>query len=157
MSAERFVSNEVFGAAFPLLPDRMDSKEARAMLVAIGLQESRFTHRRQIGGPARGWWQFEQGGVNGVLTHAQTKIPIGSVLDMMVYDHEPATSYNAIADNDILACCYARLLLFTHPKALPLVGNYEYAWAYYTWLWRPGAPHRETWDAFYDEAWALNL
>ena len=28
------------------------------MLLAIGLQESRFVHRRQIGGPACGFWQF---------------------------------------------------------------------------------------------------
>lgn len=48
----------------------MDSTEARVMLLAIGLQESRFINRFQIvqgkpgaKGPARGFWQFEQGAV----------------------------------------------------------------------------------------------
>ena len=34
--------------ALRLLPPAMDSKEARVMLYAIGLQESRFTHRAQV-------------------------------------------------------------------------------------------------------------
>ena len=37
--------------ALLLLPARMESPQAVVMLLAIGLQESRFTHRRQIGGP----------------------------------------------------------------------------------------------------------
>ena len=44
------------------LPDRMLSDEAVTMMLAIGYQESRFEHRRQIRGPARGFWQFEHGG-----------------------------------------------------------------------------------------------
>src|SRR5690606_27518522 len=57
-----------------LLPSRMDTPKARLMLLAIGLQESRFDHRRQIGGPARGLWQFERGGgVRGVLRHPSSK------------------------------------------------------------------------------------
>ena len=51
-------------AACSLLPARMDTRAARALLVAIGLQESRFEHRRQIGGPARGFFQFEAMGSN---------------------------------------------------------------------------------------------
>lgn len=34
--------------AFALLPSKMDSKEASLMLLTIGLQESRFRHRRQL-------------------------------------------------------------------------------------------------------------
>ena len=52
------------------------------MLLAIGLQESRLTHRRQIGGPARGLWQFERGGgVAGVLRHAASRDHALSVCD----------------------------------------------------------------------------
>ncbi|MCV6902125.1 MAG: hypothetical protein NTT76_05400, partial [Achromobacter xylosoxidans] len=47
--------------ALALLPAGMDTQAAHVMLLAIGLQESRFTHRQQIGGPARGFWQFEKG------------------------------------------------------------------------------------------------
>lgn len=48
----------------------MDSAAARCQMLAIGLQESRLQHRRQNGGPARGFWQFEKGGgVKGILFH----------------------------------------------------------------------------------------
>lgn len=51
-----------------LLPAKMDTPKARVMMLAIGMQESRFEHRKQIGGPARGFFQFEEaGGVRGVL------------------------------------------------------------------------------------------
>ena len=36
-----------------LLPAKMSGSKAKIMLLAIGLQESRFEHRRQMGGPAR--------------------------------------------------------------------------------------------------------
>jgi hypothetical protein len=36
-----------------VLPGRFASLEATVLLVAIGLQESRFKYRQQIGGPAR--------------------------------------------------------------------------------------------------------
>ena len=58
-------------SAFALLPPAMDTPDARVLLLAIGLQESKFSHRLQIGGPARGYWQFEQGGgVRGVRLSA---------------------------------------------------------------------------------------
>ena len=67
--------------ALKLLPDKMDSKEARVMMLAIGLQESRLTYRVQVSqlmpsmkGPARGLWQFERGGgCVGVLTNNATR------------------------------------------------------------------------------------
>ncbi|WP_322786536.1 hypothetical protein [Advenella kashmirensis] len=56
------VSDQLIDTSMQLLPARMDSAQARVMLLAIGLQESRFTHTHQIGGPAHGYWQFESGG-----------------------------------------------------------------------------------------------
>lgn len=45
---------ESIDEAFSLLPSKMNSKEARLMLLAIGLQESRFQYRRQlVGSPPR--------------------------------------------------------------------------------------------------------
>ena len=64
---------DVIPAALALLPPQMDTQEARAMLIAIALQESRLTYRKQIGGPARGLHQFETGGVRAVLRHAATE------------------------------------------------------------------------------------
>lgn len=137
-------------AALAMLPAKMDSPEARALLVAIGLQESRFTHRRQqLNGPAHGFWQFESaGGVHGVLTHHATKPFIQPVLDALRY--EPSDCYYAIRDNDILACVFARLLLFSHPAPLPREA--AAAWDYYLATWRPGKPRRDTWDGFFIQA-----
>ena len=64
--------------ALCVLPDRMDTPEARVMLIAIGLQESKFQDRRQLVGspprpvgPAKSFWQAEQGGgmVRGLLNY----------------------------------------------------------------------------------------
>lgn len=131
----------------------MDSPGAKAMLKAIALQESRLDNRRQIGGPARGFWQFELMGIVGVLNHPASRQIIHSVLDALDYDYKPATSYAALEHNDILAFAFARCLLWTFPGVLPRHGEAERAWKQYISCWRPGKPHRETWDAFYEQAW----
>jgi hypothetical protein len=72
----------ILDAALAGLPASMDSPQARVLLIAIALQESRLTHRDQIvkgkkpgvKGPALGLWQFEKGGgVRGVLRHPASK------------------------------------------------------------------------------------
>lgn len=154
MSAFDYTANVVFPAALKLLPAKMDSTEARAMLLAIALQESRMTHRRQIGGPAVSLWQFEKGGgVHGVMKHGATRQHISLALRAMAYGETDEIAFAAMEHNDVLACVFARLLLWTHPKPLPKMGGADYAWTYYTETWRPGKPHRETWDAFYAQAW----
>lgn len=156
MSAMGYVNRIALPGAMQLLPARFDTREARAMLLAIGLQESRFEHRFQIGGPAHGFWQFEAGGGwKGVLAHVATSAIARGVLEALAYGEPDVTDYRGIAHNDVLACVLARLLLFTHPKRLPGRGEHQYAWAYYLDTWRPGKPHRATWDAFYTTAWGL--
>jgi len=153
VSALPYVAKIVIPAAFAMLPFEMRRPEAKGMLLAIGLQESRFLYRKQIRGPARGFWQFEEnGGVRGVLNHAVTKPLITDVLARLQYSALIDTSYEAIAHNDVLACCYARLLLYTHPEALPGVGEQERAWDYYLATWRPGKPHPETWAECWQRA-----
>jgi len=120
---------------------------ARKLLIAIAWQESRLEHREQIRGPARGFWQFEKAGVQGVLNHAQSKRQILKVLDVL--EIAEGDVMTAIRFNDVLACCFARLLLWTDPSKLP--DNRYDAWDYYIRNWRPGKPHRETWDS----AWRL--
>ena len=51
MSLSQIIDTAV-GQALALLPSAMDT-QAHCMLLAIGLQESRFVHRRQIGGGVR--------------------------------------------------------------------------------------------------------
>lgn len=143
-----------FPAAFALLPGVMDTLEARAMLVAIGLQESGFRYRRQIGGPARGFYMFEQaGGTAGVLTHESSKLHAQHVCAELLYPPDAETCYRALADNDVLACCFARLLLWTLPDRLAPRGHTDQGWRQYTEGWRPGTPRRETWNEYFAQAW----
>lgn len=146
--------------ALAILPWKMSGHPAWAMLLAIALQESRIEHRRQIGGPARGFWQFERsGGVAGVLSHQATAGPIRSALDALSYPAwhwTPELCYKAIEHNDVLAAAFARCLLWTFPQPLPGPQDHDEGWRQYAWAWRPGKPHRQTWDGFYRQAWAAN-
>lgn len=146
------VRNGLLAEALLLLPAKMTSPQAEVMLLAIGLQESRFEHRRQIGGPARGFWQFERGGVRGVLKHKLTA-GISAVIcaDRGVPPNEQDVQ-ETLERDDVLAAAFARLLLYTDPAALPALGECAKAWDYYLRTWRPGKPHRRTWDALYAQA-----
>lgn len=145
-------------AALAALPARMDTPEARVMMLAIGLQESRFEHRRQIVGgrpvgPAKGYWQFERlGGCRGVVDHAASRYWAHSMCEARGVKFNATAVWNAIEGDDVLAAAVARLLLFTDPRRLPGLGNAREAWNLYIRTWRPGQPHRNTWGAFYAEA-----
>lgn len=146
--------------AMALLPAPMDSPAARVMLLAIGLQESRFEHRYQVldgggKGPARGYWQFERGGgCAGVLRHAASRYWMHSVCKVRGCDPTPRALWLAIEHDDVLAAAAARLLLFTDPKRLPVVGDQAGALALYLRVWRPGKPHPSTWPKLYSQAMA---
>jgi hypothetical protein len=155
MNTIDYVYKIVIPATFSLLPPKMNSSGACAALLAIGLQESKFKDRRQVGGgPARGFWQFEAGGgVHGVVTHSASATLVTQAMETLRY--RPDQCYAALEHNDVLACIFARLLLWTHPAALPGRADPEGAWNYYLSLWRPGKPHRETWHANYERAWEV--
>ena len=145
----------IIKAGLALLPENMDTPAARGMLYAIAMQESRFTHRRQIRGPARGFWQFEKIGVRGVLEHRASAHIVRPVLHQLRYPDDPDAIYLAL-ENDILAVIFARLLLWRLPMALPGPDEAQEAWNQYIATWGPGRPHRATWDGFYKEAAALD-
>lgn len=152
MSLSQIIETAV-NPALALLPSAMDTPQARVMLLAIGLQESRFVHRRQIGGPARGFWQFEKGGgVRGVLTHASTREQAQLVSKARGVPATADAVYDALDKDDVLAAAFARLLLWSDPKALPALGDADAAWALYLRTWRPGKPHPQTWPDLYRQA-----
>ena len=137
-----------------ILPPMMTSDAAKAMLLAIGMQESRLTHRKQIGGPAMGLWQFERGGgVAGVLRHPATQVHAAEVCWRLGNAGTTASVYHGLASDDVLAACFARLLLWTLPVPMPERGDVVGAWGQYIAAWRPGKPHPATWADFYREAW----
>lgn len=145
----------VISAGLAFLPERFNSPEARAMLLAIGLQESGFRFRRQMGdGPARGYWQFEQsGGVAGVMRHPQTSGYALDVARRLDYPFVANVLWAGLEHNDVLAVVFARLNLFWLPSALPGRDECERAWRQYLSAWRPGQPHAETWASYFSRAW----
>ncbi len=152
------VSRFVLPSAFAVLPSYMQSREASALLLAIGLQESRFRDRRQKDfGPARGFWQFEKhGGIKGVSTHAATRDLLGDALQKLRYAKLIGNIdelYYVVEDNDVVAAVFARLLLWTVPKQLAKETDPNGGWLQYVEGWRPGKPHPDTWDANFAEAW----
>lgn len=164
-----YVRQYVLPAAYALLPPSMRSDEATAALLTIGLQESGFRARVQIPvAHAHGFWQFERnGGCAEVLTHPACKGHLASVLAVLQYpplttsvirtpSQATATLHDAIIDNDVLAAVCARLLLRTLPEALPpLTSDPDVGWQQYIRAWKPGRPHRSTWDGYTAQARAL--
>jgi hypothetical protein len=132
-----------------LLPDNMTSDEARVMLLAIAGVESNWTARKQIpGGQALGKWQFQQDGTAGVLE----KVPALARQVLDTCDVPVSEAWQAIEYNDAVACAFARLLLWSDPAALPVVGDKSGAWAYYRRLWKPGRPDAKRWLTSYATA-----
>ncbi len=140
-------------AGLALLPASFDTRPARVMLLAIGLQESLFQFRRQMvgnppqpTGPAKSFWQAELGGgiVRGVRLHPSSKKLAEGLYARFSLPAIDAAIWNAIENNDALAAALARLLLYTDPKSLPVVGDTEGAWNLYLRTWRPGAWARGT-------------
>lgn len=147
-----------------VLPARFVSPEAEVMLLAIGYHESHFIHREQIRGPARGFWQFEQrGGTAGVLNHHSSRAYAAATCMIQGVAATAAAVQGKLASDDLLACAFARLLLWTDPRPLPALGNADAAFNCYLRNWRPGAwdrgsPEqradlRRRWDDGYRQAY----
>jgi len=157
------MESQTIPAAFALLPGAMTSREAVAMLLAIGLQESGFRARRQGGsptkvgdGPARGFWQFERaGGVAEILTSPNTKDVIVPIVKLFCFQSTAVACHEAIQNHDVLAACLARLLIWRDPRTLPSPIEQAKGWDIYLKNWRPGAPHPETWPHNFKHAWEI--
>lgn len=126
---------------------------ARRMLLAIALQESgpnleaRYqNHPSTTPGPAKGWYQFEQGGgVRGVMTHPATKALAEKASKAANVAHHEQAVHRALEGHDNLSTAYGRLLLLPDPQALPT--TQQAGWDYYNRNWRPGKPHPDRWPS----------
>jgi hypothetical protein len=150
----RLIRDYAIPAALSTLPPAMASRDAAALLLAIARQESDGECRVQVGGPARGYWMFEQGGgVRGVLSHPKTADLARTVWRALDYPNVPTTwaVYDALRHNDVLAAAFARLLLWTLPDALPGQADPDTGWRLYVSAWRPGKPRQERWA----ESWRI--
>lgn len=139
--------------SYKLLPMKMDSHFARVNQAAIGQQESGYLVRRQYGnGPARGYWQFEEGGgVKGVMEHKSTAELARSVCHARGVPFVRRTVWEALETDDVLAAAFCRLLMWTDSGKLPT--SESAGWAMYIRTWRPGKPHIDKWPA----SWKFGL
>lgn len=125
--------------------------DAKRIMLAIAQQESGagLTARYQNApstspGPARGFWQFEQGGgVVGVLEHNGSKTLAKAICDSCVVPAQKEAVWRSLEGHDDLSVAFARLLLYTDPRPLPVTE--QDGWDYYIRNWRPGRPHPENW------------
>jgi hypothetical protein len=146
--------------ALGMLPVKMDSDAARVMMLTITLQEARGIDRYQkvagdpsAKGPARGLWENERGGVYCVMTNPATKAHAEAVCKALKVPFDQVLIHAALEHKDVLAAAFARLILWADPKPLPGVdADHETAWQCYLRTWRPGKPHRETWDEYHTAA-----
>lgn len=140
--------------AFELLSRDMDTPNARVILAAIGYQESDgYATRRQYGnGPAAGYWQFERGGIKGVMRHESSSLLARKACHARGIPFDADNIWQAFQADDVLAAVFARLLMWTDPKPLPTTP--QGAWEMYAnRLWRPGKPHASKWG----KSWAFGL
>lgn len=134
-----------------------DTTDARRIVLAIAIQESGLTHRRQLAaggaeaGPAASFWQFESGGgCKGVLNHYLVAPTMRNLCAEFNVDPTPQGLWEAMRYHDIIAAIAARLLIYTLPSKLPTTA--AEGWAQYTAAWRPGKPHAESWASNWDLA-----
>jgi len=146
-------------AALSVLPARLTSGAARAMLVAIALQESDLRHRRQIGGPALSYLMWEPGedsALPGVLKHPATKDMARDFIAALDYTGLDAEELRQATVYDCtLSAGLGRLLLYTLPMALPQRHDSTEAWGQYMQAWRPGKGKPERWLTRWLAAWEL--
>lgn len=147
---------QAINAALAYLPPQMTSDRARAMLLAIGLQESELHYRRQhLDGPARGLWQFERIGVAEVLRHPASMEHAATLCWRCGNAGTTAAVYHGLESDDVLAAGIARLALWRYPIALPGKDDSEEGWRQYLEIWRPGRPRQEKWAANWARAWEI--
>ena len=131
---------------------RYSSVDAERMMLAIGIQESGFQHRRQIVGiaeygPARGWWQFERPGVAEALSDDRHDLVMRLGLPT-----DPDQLHSILQWSEVGATVCARLLLWGYPDPLPGPSYPDEGWRQYTARWRPGKPAPQRWGSAWERA-----
>lgn len=142
--------------AFEILPAGMGTRTRRILVAATGFQETSYLTRIQYNnGPARSYWQFENGklaAINGVLNHKATKAMAFAVCKARGVAAERMAVWKAMETDDVLGAAFAAMLIYTDPYPMPTTK--DAAWEMYAErLWRPGKPHPKKWQ----ESWAFAL
>lgn len=146
------VRDHAITPALALLPAAMGHLRAQVdvLMLTTHLQEDPGRSQCQLPsragqcGPARGIWQFERaGGVAGVLRHHSSRD--AAIAACRALGIEPTVDgvFDALPGQvDVIDAVFARLLFWTDPQPLPVLGDVEAAWQCYLRTWRPGAYSR---------------
>jgi hypothetical protein len=151
MTPEQFNTSVVIpGSAFlaTFAPEVPMSNAAKVLLVAISGQEAGWTARRQAGnGAAAGLFQFELGGIGGVMEHPASRNLARAACQAanVTFDRLAVWASFQTAAGDYLALAFARLLLWTDAAPLPAATDQEGGLIYYKRNWRPGDFRPDDW------------
>ena len=149
------INDNILTPALALLPPAFDTLNARRMLLACGDQETGFLTTVQYGnGPARSYWQDEEGGsVKGVLAHPKAGPMLLALCDHFGMVHDRHAIWQALGDPalQVFAAAFNRLLLLcdAHPMPSTRADGLD---CYLNRCWRPGKPHPEKWPGCWARA-----
>ena len=146
------ILDEIIEPGLALLPPALVSDEAAVLLLATGLQESRFVYRRELGGQGLGFWRLSGSMMTQVLQHPQTARLAQRLCEAAGIECRARTLHAALEFNDGLAAAFARLLLLSAGQGLPPCGRPEQAWLLYLRLWQPQHPSHLSWAPLYRHA-----
>lgn len=137
-----------------MLDEAKRGPAAECMMLAIALQETGLRYLYQVDGDgrpllklARGFWQFEKGGVRGVLTHPST----AWLRDMLARHGMPGATVDqlhlALPASSLLQawCARANLWWFHDPLPQPAAEGQHEGWMQYLAIWGPGKPRPLEW------------
>ena len=142
--------------ALGMMSPGYDTPAARAMVLAIALQETSCNARtQQPRGPARSFWQFEPIGIEDLFLSNHTRDELEIACLRLCIPHNVDAVYQAITYNDVLAIVCARAKLARLPDPLPTRHNPQSGWHQYQELWRPGIPRGVHWPANFARAWEI--
>lgn len=156
-----------FPAAYSLLPPALESRAATVLVLAIAIQRTGLSDRRQRGGgPARSFWLFDRGetlrigatgGLAAVLAHPSSGPMLLKVLAALQYPVAPIQEVLrvlmlATEHNDVLAAACALAALQTLTVPLAVAGDAAGAYRNYAEVWQPGRMLSTDWEANYDAA-----
>lgn len=129
------------------------SVEEHTMLLAIAGVESAWSQRtQQPVAYAHSFYQFERGGVLGLMRDDETSKQVAVLCGMASVPFQSTAIWNYMAkpEADNFSAAMARLLLWTDPRPLPK--NEVDGYQCYLRLWRPGAPYKDRWLSVYGQA-----
>lgn len=123
------------------------------MLLAIAGVESAWTALRQANnGPASSFWQFERGGILGLMRDDETSRQVAVLCGIsgIALQSTAIWQFMCTAEGANFSAAMARLLLWSDPMPLPKTESDSFN--YYERNWRPGAPSYSRWHLVYLQA-----